>query len=100
MGLYVLTMGSYAAQWASQLALEGDDYSSILAKALLDRLADAFAELLHDRLRQSIWGKGGEISACVSVSVCVCVCVCVCEGVCVLCVFVSVCLSVCLCVCV
>src|SRR5205085_2952107 len=33
-----------------------DDYSSILAKALADRLAEAFAERLHQRVRKEFWG--------------------------------------------
>jgi len=33
-----------------------DDYSSILAKALGDRLAEAFAERLHERVRRELWG--------------------------------------------
>ncbi|XP_038616960.1 methionine synthase [Tachyglossus aculeatus] len=35
---------------------QGDDYSSILAKALGDRLAEAFAEELHERVRREFWG--------------------------------------------
>ena len=33
-----------------------DDYSAILAKALADRLAEAFAEVLHERVRRELWG--------------------------------------------
>jgi len=33
-----------------------DDYSSIMAKALADRLAEAFAERLHERVRREFWG--------------------------------------------
>jgi 5-methyltetrahydrofolate--homocysteine methyltransferase len=33
-----------------------DDYSSIMLKALADRLAEAFAEALHDRVRKDLWG--------------------------------------------
>ena len=33
-----------------------DDYSSIMLKALADRLAEAFAELLHKRVRREFWG--------------------------------------------
>ena len=35
---------------------EQDDYHSIMAKALADRLAEAFAESLHERVRRSLWG--------------------------------------------
>jgi 5-methyltetrahydrofolate--homocysteine methyltransferase len=33
-----------------------DDYNSIMAKALADRLAEAFAELMHERVRKEFWG--------------------------------------------
>jgi len=33
-----------------------DDYSSILCKALADRLAEAFAERMHQRVRKEFWG--------------------------------------------
>jgi 5-methyltetrahydrofolate--homocysteine methyltransferase len=39
---------------------ENDDYSDILVKALADRLAEAFAERLHQHVRDSIWGYEGE----------------------------------------
>ena len=35
---------------------EGDDYSAIMLKALTDRLAEAFAEYLHELVRREIWG--------------------------------------------
>ena len=35
---------------------EHDDYNAILAKALADRLAEAFAERLHERVRRELWG--------------------------------------------
>ena len=37
-----------------------DDYRSIMAKALADRLAEAFAEELHERVRVDMWGYCGE----------------------------------------
>ena len=40
-----------------QFDAEHDDYSSIMVKALADRLAEAFAELLHARARRD-WGYG------------------------------------------
>ncbi|MEA3016959.1 MAG: 5-methyltetrahydrofolate--homocysteine methyltransferase [Sphingomonadales bacterium] len=39
---------------------ENDDYSDILLKALADRLAEAFAERLHQHVRASVWGYEGE----------------------------------------
>ena len=38
---------------------ENDDYSDILLKALADRLAEAFAEVLHAHVRESVWGYAG-----------------------------------------
>ena len=38
---------------------ENDDYSDILLKALADRLAEAFAEVLHGHVRESVWGYAG-----------------------------------------
>ena len=37
-----------------------DDYSAILARALADRLAEAFAERLHERVRRELWGYADE----------------------------------------
>jgi 5-methyltetrahydrofolate--homocysteine methyltransferase len=37
-----------------------DDYSAILVKALADRLAEAFAERLHQRVRKEFWGYAGD----------------------------------------
>ncbi|MHB8534890.1 MAG: vitamin B12 dependent-methionine synthase activation domain-containing protein, partial [Sulfuricaulis sp.] len=37
-----------------------DDYNAIMAKALADRLAEAFAERLHERVRREYWGYAGE----------------------------------------
>jgi 5-methyltetrahydrofolate--homocysteine methyltransferase len=40
----------------AEFEAEHDDYSAILLKALADRLAEAFAERLHQRLRKEFWG--------------------------------------------
>jgi len=37
-----------------------DDYSAIMVKALADRLAEAFTELLHQRVRKEYWGYAAE----------------------------------------
>merc|ERR1712168_785946 len=39
-----------------------DDYRSIMAQALADRLAEAFAEELHERVRTDLWGYCGDES--------------------------------------
>ncbi|XP_077481179.1 methionine synthase isoform X4 [Stigmatopora argus] len=45
-----------AEELSQQFQAEGDDYSSIMVKALADRLAEAFAEELHVRVRKELWG--------------------------------------------
>lgn len=56
MGLFVVTTGEGLDQFTTQLERDHDDYSSILAKALADRLAEAFAEQIHERVRKEFWG--------------------------------------------
>lgn len=57
LGAFAVTMGYEIEEWANQVAKNGDDYSSILIKALSDRLAEAFAEYLHLVARKA-WGFG------------------------------------------
>src|SRR5204863_1330941 len=57
-GAFVVTAGAGIDELSARFAKEHDDYSSIMAKALADRLAEAFAEWLHKRARQD-WGYGG-----------------------------------------
>jgi 5-methyltetrahydrofolate--homocysteine methyltransferase len=45
---------------AAQFAAENDDYNSIMIKALADRLAEAFAEYLHLKIRKEDWGYAPE----------------------------------------
>jgi 5-methyltetrahydrofolate--homocysteine methyltransferase len=56
-GAFVVTAGIGAEQLAKAFEGAHDDYSSIMVKALADRLAEAFAELLHARVRKE-WGYG------------------------------------------
>jgi 5-methyltetrahydrofolate--homocysteine methyltransferase len=56
-GLFALTTGIGAQPLCDGFEKAHDDYSSILVKALADRLAEAFAELLHRRAREA-WGYG------------------------------------------
>lgn len=58
-GAFVLTAGIGLDELCARFEKEHDDYSSIMAKALADRLAEAFAELLHRRVREE-WGYGGD----------------------------------------
>ncbi|KAJ3607418.1 hypothetical protein NHX12_024469, partial [Muraenolepis orangiensis] len=49
-----------AEELSNQFVAQGDDYSSIMVKALADRLAEAFAEELHARVRKDMWGYSTE----------------------------------------
>jgi 5-methyltetrahydrofolate--homocysteine methyltransferase len=55
MGAFAVTAGLGADALARSFEEEGDDYQSIMAKALADRLAEAFAEYLHQQVRRE-WG--------------------------------------------
>ncbi|HEY2558505.1 MAG TPA: methionine synthase [Caldimonas sp.] len=55
-GLFAVTAGLGAEQKERQFAADLDDYSAIMLKALADRLAEAFAEALHRRVRTDFWG--------------------------------------------
>ncbi len=55
-GAFVVTAGEGVAELCAEFEAAGDDYQSILAKALADRLAEAFAERLHERVRGEFWG--------------------------------------------
>lgn len=55
-GLFAVTMGQVVDDFASQAEDKGDDYTSIMAKALGDRMAEALTEYLHLKVRQDYWG--------------------------------------------
>jgi 5-methyltetrahydrofolate--homocysteine methyltransferase len=55
-GAFVVTAGIGEDVVADRFKNANDDYSSILCKALADRLAEAFAERLHARVRREFWG--------------------------------------------
>jgi len=55
-GLFAVTAGIGAEKKEAQFVADLDDYSAILFKALADRLAEAFAERLHQRVRTELWG--------------------------------------------
>ncbi|MBY0267184.1 MAG: methionine synthase [Burkholderiales bacterium] len=55
-GLFAVTAGLGIEKHLERFEKANDDYSSILLKALADRLAEAFAELLHLRVRREFWG--------------------------------------------
>ena len=57
-GGFVVTAGIGEDRISERLKGKNDDYSSIMAKALADRLAEAFAERMHERARKEFWGYG------------------------------------------
>jgi len=54
-GGFAVTTGHGEDEVAKQFADKLDDYKSILSKALADRLAEAFAECMHERVRREFW---------------------------------------------
>jgi 5-methyltetrahydrofolate--homocysteine methyltransferase len=59
-GLFAVTSGIGAEKKDRQFLADLDDYSSIMFKAIADRLAEAFAERLHQRVRTEFWGYAPE----------------------------------------
>ena len=55
-GAFVVTAGPEEIAISEAFERANDDYSSILLKALADRLAEAFAERIHERVRTELWG--------------------------------------------
>jgi 5-methyltetrahydrofolate--homocysteine methyltransferase len=55
-GSFALTTGIGIDAHVAQFEKDHDDYSAIMLKALADRLAEAFAELMHKKVRTEIWG--------------------------------------------
>ena len=55
-GLFAVTAGIGAEKKDKEFEAALDDYSGIMFKALADRLAEAFAECLHERVRKDLWG--------------------------------------------
>jgi 5-methyltetrahydrofolate--homocysteine methyltransferase len=55
-GGFAVTTGIGADELANQYEAKHDDYNAIMVKALADRLAEAFAEHLHERVRREHWG--------------------------------------------
>jgi len=55
-GAFAVTTGDGLEEMVEAYHKDHDDYNSIMAKALADRLAEAFAELLHEKVRKEFWG--------------------------------------------
>ncbi|RKZ36726.1 MAG: methionine synthase [Gammaproteobacteria bacterium] len=60
LGMFAVTAGIGVEERAKALEAEHDDYRSILLKALADRLAEAMAEHLHEKVRRDYWGYAAE----------------------------------------
>jgi len=56
MGMFAVTAGIGLEKLIDQHKDQQDDYSVIMVKAMADRLAEAFAELLHEKVRKEFWG--------------------------------------------
>jgi len=59
-GLFAVTAGIGADKRAAAFEAAHDDYSSIMLKSIADRLAEAFAECLHHRVRTDLWGYAAD----------------------------------------
>ncbi|MFK5959602.1 MAG: methionine synthase [Lutibacter sp.] len=55
-GAFCVSTGFGTAELAAEFEKDHDDYNSIMIKALADRLAEAFAEYLHEKVRKEYWG--------------------------------------------
>ncbi len=55
-GAFVVTAGAEEERISERFARDNDDYRSIMVKALADRIAEAFAERMHQRVRTEFWG--------------------------------------------
>jgi 5-methyltetrahydrofolate--homocysteine methyltransferase len=60
LGAFAVTSGIGCEERAQAFAAANDDYSAIMVKALGDRLAEAFAEFLHARVRRELWGYAAD----------------------------------------
>ncbi len=59
-GMFAVTAGIGLEKLVEKHKANQDDYSEIMAKALADRLAEAFAECLHEKVRKELWGYAAD----------------------------------------
>jgi len=59
-GAFAVTAGIGIEEHVKRFEQDHDDHSAILLKALADRLAEAFAELMHEKVRKQYWGYAAE----------------------------------------
>ena len=55
-GLFALTTGHGLMNLVDEFEKQNDDYNAIMAKVIADRLVEAFAERMHERVRSEFWG--------------------------------------------
>jgi 5-methyltetrahydrofolate--homocysteine methyltransferase len=60
LGVFAVTAGLNIEKKLAEFEKNLDDYNSIMLKAIADRLAEAFAELLHKRVRREFWGYAAD----------------------------------------
>ena len=59
-GGFAVTAGIDIEKWVKEFEHQHDDYNAIMLKILADRMAEAFAELLHEKVRREYWGYAKE----------------------------------------
>lgn len=59
-GMFAVTAGLGIEKYEKRFQETHDDYSSIMIKSMADRLAEAFAEYLHERVRKDLWGYASD----------------------------------------
>jgi 5-methyltetrahydrofolate--homocysteine methyltransferase len=60
MGMFAVTTGGNIEKLVAYYKAQQDDYNEIMVKAIADRLAEAFAELMHEKVRREYWGYAKE----------------------------------------
>ena len=60
LGAFAVTAGIEEDELAQAFTDDGDDYNAIMLKAVADRLAEAFAEYLHEQVRTQLWGYAAD----------------------------------------
>ena len=60
MGAFAVTTGIGIEEHVKRFEADHDDYQAIMLKVLADRLAEAFAELMHQRVRKEFWAYASD----------------------------------------
>jgi len=59
-GVFAVTAGIGADEWAQEFKDAGDEYSEIMVKIIADRLAEAYTEMIHAQVRKELWGYAAD----------------------------------------